>query len=331
MSKWFLSLPTITFASPWWLVLLPLLVLILWLKKVWQQRQIVEAIYFPDVQRFAHAELIARRWMVQLPQWLRWATLVVGIVLLAEPRITQRTTVAATHGIDMVVALDISESMMQVQNNTQSRFEIAREAARKIVEERSNDRIGLVVFRGEAYTLSPLTRDHAVLSLLLNNLSSRIIQDDGTAIGSALLVALNRLQASESQQRVVLLLTDGENNAGEVSPLTAAALAVRRGVRLYVLNVAFTPFDENRISQVESNATQLQAMAHQTGGSYFTIANKAELEATIASITANEKNRYSKTIELHHKSLMQPLLLTLLLLFVIELLLSTKQLLKIPS
>uniref|UniRef100_Q3APD9 von Willebrand factor, type A n=1 Tax=Chlorobium chlorochromatii (strain CaD3) TaxID=340177 RepID=Q3APD9_CHLCH len=329
MSEWLASLPTLTFAAPWWLVLLPLVAIVLWLKERWQRQ--VAAISFPDVQRFERAKLVAPRWMVRMPQWFRWAALAVGMLLLAEPHLTLRSTTAAARGIDMVLAIDISESMMQSQTDTQSRFEIARQAARNVVEQRSNDRIGLVVFRGEAYTLSPLTRDHTVLSLLLDNLSSRIIQDDGTAIGSALLVALNRLQASESELQMVILLTDGENNAGEVSPLTAAALAARRGVRFYVLNVAFESVKDENAPRSALYAAELQEVARRTGGSYFTVNNKTELETTIASIAARAKNGQGNMVVVQHNAVTQPLLLLLLSLLGLELLVSATRLLKIPS
>ncbi len=229
-----------------------------------------------------------------------------------------------------MLALDISESMLQKDFSGESRLDAAKEVTRKFVLRRTNDRIGLVVFRGKGYTQCPLTLDHEVLAMLLDRVSPRVIQDDGTAIGTAILIALNRLRVSDSAQRVIILVTDGENNTGEVWPSTAAELAVHNGVRIYTVNAAKpVAGDTAPVHRVTDDET-LQSIARMTGGGYYRAEDPGALQKTIAAIDQLEKKRYSGHLVERHTSMFFQLVFSSLALLILDVLLSNTRLLRIP-
>ncbi len=334
MQDWLVHIPRPEFAEPWWLMLLPLLALFALLKER-RERQ-GSGILFPALERLQASGFEAGRWLRVLPQWLRWSVLVLSVLVLAEPRLFFRQAEAEAQGIDVMLALDISESMLQRDVTGKSRLEAAREVARSFVLRRSNDRIGLVVFRGEGYTQCPLTLDHDALAMLLDHLSTAVIRDDGTAIGTAILIAINRLKVSESTHKIIILVTDGENNAGEVGPATAAVLARRSGIRIYVINAGFkTAEDRPELSEGSGNHTakdeeSLKGIARTTGGGYFTAQDPAGLEATIRMIDRQEKGRHALLVMEHRSGLFFSLLLVAVALLFIEVVLSNSRLLRIP-
>jgi Ca-activated chloride channel family protein len=335
MPDWFFHIPRPEFGEPWWLMLLPLLALFAWLQE-WRERQGSSVIFFPALERLQASGFEARRWLRFLPQWLRWCVLVLSVLALAEPRLLFRQAEAEAQGIDVMLALDISESMLQRDITGKSRLDAAREVARSFVLRRSNDRIGLVVFRGEGYTQCPLTLDHDALAMLLDHLSTAVIRDDGTAIGTAILIAINRLKVSESTHKVIILVTDGENNAGEVGPATAAVLARRSGIRIYAINAGFkTAEDRPELSEGSGNHTakdeeSLKGIARTTGGGYFTAQDPAGLEATIRMIDRQEKGRHAWLVMEHRSGLFFFLLLVAVVLLFVEVVLANSRLLRIP-
>jgi Ca-activated chloride channel family protein len=226
--------------------------------------------------------------------------------------------------------------MLQRDFAGKSRLDAAREVARNFVLRRSNDRIGLVVFRGEGYTQCPLTLDHEVLAMLIDHLSPAVIGDDGTAIGTAILIAANRLKASESSHKAIILVTDGENNAGEVGPATAASLAAKSGIRIYVINAGFkTVEDRLELSgeggtHAATDEESLQSIARTTGGRYFKVDDSAELDKTIRIIDRQEKSRYAGPIMEQRFELFFALLLAAVVLLFVEVILSHTRLLRIP-
>ncbi len=336
MLEWFTNIPRFELAEPWWLLLLPFFAFTVWLRGRLERPDRAPAILFPALERLRDSGFEARRWLRLLPQWLRWCAVVLSVLALAGPYLLVRQTEAESKGIDVILALDISESMLRSDFGGKSRLDAAREVARSFVLRRSNDRIGLVVFRGKGYTQCPLTLDHEVLAMLLDHLSSGVIQEDGTAIGSAILIAVNRLKASESLHKVLLLVTDGENNAGEIGPVTAAGIAARSGVRIYVIDAGFNVAEERRDSSGESishpkkDEESLQGIARTTGGGYFRVEDPAAFDETIRAIDRLEKKRLAGPVMEHRSGLFFQLLLLALVLLFFEAVLSNTRLLRIP-
>ena len=172
---------------------------------------------------------------------LRWLSLALLIIALAQPRLTKSETKVSASGVDIVVALDMSGSMasedFEVGRERLNRLAMAKEVLKKFIDKRPNDRIGIVAFATQAYIATPLTLDHEFLLQNLERLELGTIDDSRTAIGSALSTAINRLRELKSKSKIVILMTDGQNNAGKVAPLTAAEAAQTLGVKVYTIGV----------------------------------------------------------------------------------------------
>ena len=335
MSQWLSHLPRIEFAEPWWLLVLPLLALLVWLKER-GDRQGRPGILFPALDRLKSSGFEMQRWLRVLPQWLRWCALLLLVLVLSAPRLLVLQSEAEAKGIDVILALDISESMLQRDFTGKSRLDAARDVARSFVLRRSNDRLGLVVFRGEGYTQCPLTLDHEVLAMLIEHLSPAVIRDEGTAIGTAILIAVNRLKASESAHKVIILVTDGENNAGEVGLATAAAIAASNGIRVYVINAGFKTvedrleFSAEKSSHAAVDEESLQSVARTTGGAYFRADDPVGLENTIRMIDRQEKSLHAGAAMVQRSGLFVALLLAAVVLLFVEVLLANTRLTRIP-
>jgi Ca-activated chloride channel homolog len=235
-----------------------------------------------------------------LPFVLRMTALVFIIIILARPQSTDRQEKTTTEGIDIVLALDISGSML-ARDFTPDRLEAAKDVAIEFISGRPNDRIGLVVFSAESFTQCPLTTDHAVLINLFKDIKSGIIED-GTAIGLGLSNAVKRLKDSEVKSKVIILLTDGMNNTGSIDPLTAAEIAKTFGIRVYTIGVGMKgmapyPFQDvfgRTVIQkvpVEIDEPTLQEIADMTNGNYFRAINNEKLRQIYAQIDKLEKSK----------------------------------------
>lgn len=221
------------------------------------------------------------------------------VIVLARPQSSQSWENSTTEGIDIVIALDISSSML-ARDFAPDRLEAAKNVAMEFISGREHDRMGLVVFAGEAFTQCPLTSDRAVLLNLFKDIKSGLIED-GTAIGNGLATAVNRVKDSEAISRVVILLTDGENNRGEVAPMTAAEIAKTFGIRVYTVGVGSigtapypvqTPFGtELREMEVKIDEPLLTEMANITGGKYFRATSNKKLEEIYKEIDQLEKSK----------------------------------------
>ncbi len=225
------------------------------------------------------------------------------VVVLARPQSSKNWEKSETEGIDIVVALDVSSSML-AQDFQPDRLEAAKNVAMEFISGREYDRMGLVVFAGEAFTQCPLTTDRAVLLNLFKDIQSGMIED-GTAIGNGLATAVARLKDSEAVSRVVILLTDGENNRGEVAPVTAAEIAKTFGIRVYTVGVGSigtapypvrvqTPFGEQvqmRDVEVKIDEETLQQISSLTDGKYFRATSNSKLEEIYKEIDALEKSK----------------------------------------
>jgi Ca-activated chloride channel family protein len=236
-----------------------------------------------------------------LPFLLRLAALCLIIVCLARPRSSTQMERVDTEGIDIVLAMDVSTSML-ARDFTPDRISAAKDIAIEFIADRPSDRIGIVVFAGESYTQCPLTTDRATLINLMKEVSTDLIED-GTAIGNGLSTAVARMMESDAKSRVVILLTDGVNNCGEVSPETAAEIAKTYGVRVYTIGVGangtapypvITPWGvETRNVEVQIDEELLKTISEATGGRYFRATDNTKLAEIYSEINKMEKARTS--------------------------------------
>lgn len=280
----------------WLLGILPVLVAYY----VWRQLKGGASLRISSVSGVADAPKTVRYWLRHVPFALRIIVLALLIVALARPQGVEENARTNTEGIDIVLAIDVSGSML-ARDFKPDRITAAKEVAGDFIADRTGDRLGLVVFAGEAFTQSPLTTDQGTLQTLLGRIRSGLIED-GTAIGNGLATAINRLRESEAKSKVIILLTDGVNNRGEIAPLTAAEIAKAQGIRVYTIGVGtqgMAPYPAvdmfgNRTfvqQQVEIDEKTLREMAAHTGGSYFRATDKAKLKAIYDEINRLEKSK----------------------------------------
>ena len=280
----------------WLLGILPVLVAYY----VWRQLKGGASLRISSVSGVADAPKTVRYWLRHVPFALRIIALALLIVALARPQGVEENARTNTEGIDIVLAIDVSGSML-ARDFKPDRITAAKEVAGDFIADRTGDRLGLVVFAGEAFTQSPLTTDQGTLQTLLGRIRSGLIEV-GTAIGNGLATAINRLRESEAKSKVIILLTDGVNNRGEIAPLTAAEIAKAQGIRVYTIGVGtqgMAPYPAvdmfgNRTfvqQQVEIDEKTLREMAAHTGGSYFRATDKAKLKAIYDEINRLEKSK----------------------------------------
>lgn len=238
-----------------------------------------------------------RYYLRHLPFVFRCCALALLIVALARPQSSEHGSSSNTEGIDIVLAIDVSSSML-ARDFEPNRMEAAKAVAAKFVADRLSDRIGLVVFSGESFTQSPLTTDKRTLQTLLGQLEIGMI-DDGTAIGNGLATAVNRLRESDAESKVIILLTDGVNNAGQIAPLTAADIAQAYGIKVYTIGVGtrgMAPYPVQDIwggihyvpTEVEIDEQMLTDIAAKTGGEYFRATDEEALAAVYDRINEME-------------------------------------------
>ena len=234
-----------------------------------------------------------------LPMVLRTAALCLIVIALARPRSSSEVEKRDTEGINIVLAMDVSTSML-ARDFTPDRLSAAKDIAIEFIAQRPTDRMGIVVFAGESYTQCPLTTDRATLINLMKEVQTDLIED-GTAIGNGLATAVARMMDSDAPSRVVILLTDGVNNSGEVAPQTAAEIAKTYGIRVYTIGVGangmapypvMTPWGvEMQQVQVEIDEELLKGIADSTGGRYFRATDNTKLAEIYSEINKMEKAR----------------------------------------
>jgi Ca-activated chloride channel family protein len=275
-----MTLPT--FAHPWFLLLLVLLPVLAWLKG---RRGQQSAFLYSSVQLVRPVANISQWSPGRVLLALRWLMLALLIIALARPQLTRSETSVRASGVDIVMAIDLSGSMaaedegFKLHGQQVNRVTIAKDVLQKFIEKRPNDRIGLVAFAGRAYIAAPLTLDHDFLLQNLDRLNLGSIED-GTAIGSALSAAVNRLRDLKSKSKLVILMTDGQNNAGKIPPLTAAEAAQSLNVKVYTVGVgtrgsaripATDMFGRRVYQMIQADIDEdtLQGIAKKTGGKYY--------------------------------------------------------------
>ena len=297
------------------------------------------AIRISTVEGVRRAPRTWRYWLRHAPFVLRIAAFALMTIALARPQGVEEQSRTDAEGIDIMLAIDISGSML-ARDFQPDRLTAAKEVAGNFVADRHGDRIGLAVFAGEAFTQSPLTTDKSTLQTLLARVRSGVIED-GTAIGNGLATALNRLRESEAKSKVIILLTDGVNNRGEIAPLMAADIAADMGVKVYTIGVgkrgkapypAIDMFGNMtyQMMDVEIDEKTLTEIASRTGGQYFRATDKQKLKAIYVEINLMEKSKVEITnLTIYHEQWV-PLLLLALALLVVEFLFSQIILKRIP-
>jgi len=303
------------FAHPSFLLLLLLLPLLAWLKG---RRGQPPAFLYSSVRLLAGLTRARRSRAGALLAALRWLALGLFIVALAQPRLMKSQTTVKASGIDIVCALDLSGSMISedfvVDGERVNRFNMARSVLKSFIDKRPNDRIGLVVFAAQAFIAAPLTLDHDYLRENLDRLEIGTINADQTAIGDALTTALNRLRDLKAKSKIIILMTDGQNNSGKIDPLTAAQAAQALGVKVYTIGIgergmAPMPVFMNgqkvgyRNVPVDVDEDTLQKIAQMTGGNYYRADNAERFRDIYAQIDKLEKteaiiNKYTQFKEL---------------------------------
>lgn len=224
------------------------------------------------------------------------------LVALARPQSTNEEVEQWSEGIDIMLTIDISESM-QIEDFRPNRLEAAKAVARDFVAGRFQDRIGLVVFSGDAYSRSPLTTDYELLNTYIDDISFDLIESRGTAIGSALAVSTNRLRESESESKVLILLSDGDNTAGNIDPITAAKLAYAHGIRIYTIAIGKegrVPYGKDffgRPNYIDSylDETTLREIAKIGEGNFYRVSNNSALAEVFSEIDQLEKAEIKET------------------------------------
>lgn len=285
------------FAHPWALLLLPLLGLVLW----WLRGR-ERALIHSRAGTLAAVSGGGARLLARLPGWLRIAALALLIFALAGPRTGAAVVDVNAEGIAIVVALDISSSMLAEDFAPDNRLAVAKRQVREFIRGRTYDRIGLVAFAGEALTQVPITIDYEVIFESLDQLRAGAgLLEDGTAIGTAIATAANRLRRAPGESRVMIVMTDGENNRGEIDPRTAAQAAAALDIRIYTIGVgsegvapipvATGPFGVQYATvPVSIDDELLTEIADMSGGRYFRATNPEALDSVYQQIDQLEKS-----------------------------------------
>ena len=331
-----------TFANPlYFILLLPLAAYVVWHVVRYKRNQ--PTLHMSDTRSFATAPKTWRNLLVHVPFVLRLIVMALVIIVLARPQTSNSWKNRSVEGIDIMLAVDVSTSML-AQDLKPNRIEAAKQVASEFIAGRPDDNIGLTVFAGEAYTQCPMTTDNAVLLNLFQNVSCDLIMrgllEDGTTVGMGLVNAVSRLKDSKAKSKVVVLLTDGSNNCGDISPLTAAEIAKSFGVRVYTIAVGrdgVAPYPQTvaGITQiinikVDIDEKTLASIASTTGGEFYRATDNNSLKQVYEEIDKLEKTKLKvKQFSKHYEAYM-PFALAALFLFMIELLLKYVIITKLP-
>lgn len=284
---------------------IPLLFVFRWLVRYWLNQKLPVALIKSDLKS---SPTNAVRF---LPELFLMAVLALLLVALARPQRSNEKVEQWTEGIDIMIALDISQSM-QIEDFQPNRLQAAKQVARDFIKGRMQDRIGLIVFSGDAFSLAPLTTDYELLYAYLNDISFDMIESRGTAIGSALGVVTNRMRESESKSKVCILISDGDNTAGNIDPITSAELAAAYNIKIYTIVVGkegLVPFGKDyfgRPQMVENTVdeTTMRKIASIGNGEFFRVTDNEALKSVFQRIDKYEKaeikeNRFKDTSDFY--------------------------------
>lgn len=333
------NLSQFRFADPWYLLLL-LLPLLLLLRRRWVQRNLKGGLTFSQLGLVSQ---LGASWTTRLYKGLYFLRLIgISVVILAfaRPQLGSSEEDILTEGVDIMIAIDISGSMAAEDFRPKNRISVAKQVVQDFVRGRQSDRIGLVVFAAKSFTKCPLTIDYDVLLKQIDDVNLGAI-DDGTAIGNGLATAVNRLRLSKAKSRVIILLTDGVNNSGEIDPLTAADIAKSLGIKVYTVGVGregIAPFPVNdpvfgrRYVDVEVKIDEelLQKISQSTSAKYFRAFDSDSLQKIFKTIDGLEKSKISVKSYTHYNEVFSYFLWPALAFLVGETLLSHTRFRKLP-
>lgn len=302
----------------WGLVAVPILFFVRWGWRFFFNQKLPVAM----VKSAYHTSPAA--WLRLLPEFLFMLVLALVCVALARPQKSNEKVEQFTEGIDIMIALDISQSM-KFEDFVPNRLEAAKQMARDFIKGRLQDRIGLVVFSGDAYSLSPLSTDYDLLYSYIDDINFDMIENRGTAIGSALAVSTNRMRESIAKSKVCILISDGENTAGNIDPITAAELAAAYSIKIYCIAVGkegMIPygkdmFGRTQYEQSQLDETTLRKIAEIGSGEFFRVSDNEALKQVFNKIDQYEKaeikeTRYKDTTDYYHHYLMWALIVFLI-------------------
>lgn len=309
----------------WLFAIIPILILWYWLR---QKRRNPELL-FSAISVFEGMPKSPKTWLVHSLFVLRLAIFSLLIIALARPQSVSSRQDINIEGIDIVMALDVSSSML-ARDLKPDRLEASKQVAKEFISRRPNDRVSLVIFSGEAFTQVPLTTDHQMIYTLFREIESGMIED-GTAIGDGLATSVSRLKDSDAISKVIILLTDGVNNSGSLDPRTAAELAKMFGIRVYTIGVGtqgFAPYPvqtpygvQMQQMEVQIDEELLQQIASTTGGQYFRAEDNKKLREVYDEIDQLEKSKIDiQEFKKKHEKFL-PFAMIALLLFTLEMIL----------
>ena len=327
------------FKNPlFFLLLLVLVPYIVWY--VMRFKQSLPSLKVPDTTKYVKVPKTFRLYLMHLPFLLRIILISLVVCILARPQSRHSWSNTDVEGIDIMLAVDVSTSML-AQDFKPNRVEALKEIAQRFIEKRPNDNMGLTMFGGEAYTQCPLTTDHTVLMNLYNsvdcNMAMRGVIDDGTAIGDGIMNAILRLKESQAKSKVIILLTDGVNNSGNISPQTAAEIAKKYGIRIYTIGIGRNgmapyplPTGGTAMLPVEIDEQTMTKISTETGGQYFRAQKNAELDAIYQDIDKMERTKFNVKQFSRRGELYQPFALAAMAVLLLEILLRTVVLKRLP-
>lgn len=329
------------FKDSWVLLFLPVIILLVY---IFQKRDISSSIRFSSGELVKNFPSTLKLRLSRKLIFLRVAAIILLLLALARPRLALEETKIESEGIDIVLAIDCSTSMLaedfKIGKSRQNRLKVAKDAVEDFIKMRKSDRIAMVAFAARAYTVCPLTLDYAWLIKNLERVEIGAIED-GTAIGSAISSSLNRLRDTEAKSKVVVLLTDGVNNIGKISPLTAAEAAKALGIKIYTIGAGtrgLAPYPVRGFFgrtiyqniKVEIDEETLKKIAQETGGKYFRATDTESLRQIYQEIDALEKTLVEESGFQEYKELFAKVLVPGLVLLMLEIVLSNTILKKIP-
>lgn len=316
-----------TWANPEWLWLMLLLIPVagLHIWRRWTKRR--PSLTFSETSHLQNLPGTWRVWGTWIPPLLQWIAVALVIMAMARPQLQNTTVERNAEGIDIVMSLDLSSSM-KAEDLKPNRFEAARDVAADFIDRRVSDRIGLVVFARKSFTVVPPTLDYDLIKQLLDDLEMDIIED-GTAIGMGIATAVNRLKDSPAESKVLILLTDGQNNSGEIDPVTAADLAVTYGIRIYTIGAgtrgtAPYPVQDAIFGRryqnvkVDIDEEMLTRIAEMSDGAYFRATDTESLQEIYQRIDELERTEIEEVIYTDYRDLYPRFLLPALLLLVLS-------------
>jgi Ca-activated chloride channel family protein len=306
------NLSQVRFADPWFLLLLLLIPLLL-IRRRWIQRNLKGGLIFSQLGLVSQLRVSWTMRIYKRLYLLKLAGIAAVVLAFARPQLGSAEEDILTEGVDIMIAIDISGSMAAEDFHPKNRISVAKQVVQDFVRGRQSDRIGLVIFAARSFTKCPLTIDYDVLLKQIEDVNLGMIED-GTAIGNGLATAVNRLRLSKAKSRVIILLTDGVNNSGEIDPLTAADIAKSLGIKVYTVGVGregIAPFPVNdpvfgrRYVDVEVKIDEevLQKISQATGAKYFRATDSSSLQQIFKTIDGLEKSKISVKSYTHYNEI----------------------------